>query len=238
MQFIGIIDPHIGEINKGLDQQIYWCKQWANKHKCPYTQDIIYTKIDKRKGEDIDISSSVMNLIQMYLVNRERKYKYIYMYFNTHGISDEDGEAIKLNEKSYIRDTQITHLLFNNNVKHVTVFFECCHSGGMFQPDESCIFHTDRIIKNPTVEYQYNEDNRYSIWKSNITVFSTSLKEQRSYQMNQENKGYGYATQKMTELEKSPFDYTPEYVVNWLNKQIGEEQYANVKSSTLIPSWF
>ncbi|GAB1220789.1 hypothetical protein ENUP19_0058G0030 [Entamoeba nuttalli] len=72
---------------------------------------------------------------------------------------DEDREAIKLNEKSYIRDTQITHLLFNNNVKHVTVFFECCHSGRFFQPDESCIFHTDRIIKNPILDYHYNEDN-------------------------------------------------------------------------------
>ncbi|GAB1221235.1 hypothetical protein ENUP19_0072G0007 [Entamoeba nuttalli] len=74
---------------------------------------------------------------------------------------DEDREAIKLNEKSYIRDTQITHLLFNNNVKHVTVFFECCHSGRFFQHDESCIFHTDRIIKNPILDYHYNEDNKY-----------------------------------------------------------------------------
>ncbi|EDR24660.1 hypothetical protein EDI_087080 [Entamoeba dispar SAW760] len=209
MQFIGIIDPEIGEINKGLDQQITWCKQWANNHNYLYKQDIIFTKIDKRKGEDIDISSSVMNLIQLYLVNRERKYK-----------------------------TQITHLLFNNNVRHVPFFFECCHSGGLFQPDESCIFHTDRIIKNPTLDYHYNEDNSYSMWKSNITVFSTSLKEQRSYQLNEENKGYGWATQKISELEKSPFDYTPIYVVNWLNKQIGKEQYAIVQSSTLIPTWF
>ncbi|GAB1220788.1 hypothetical protein ENUP19_0072G0006 [Entamoeba nuttalli] len=56
--------------------------------------------------------------------------------------------------------------------------------------------------------------------------------------MKQENKRYGWATQKLTELEKSPFDYTPEYVVKWLNKQIGDEQYANFKSSTLIHSWF
>ena len=239
MIFIGIVDPLISKDNLGLKQQLEWIKEYCNKNGMrPPMVEIYKTRDDQ--GNQEDISNKITDLLKSILLNNRYLNESVYLYVNTHGITEEQGESLELNKKSYIPDSVITALFYNNKVKHLTVFFECCHSGGFFQKSENHIIKTKRFMLIPGYNYCLDESGFYNLERNNILVFNTSLQEQKSYQMSNEGnqEGIGLATLKLKELKKNIFEEPPEFICQWLNKQIGEEQYSNIQTTKFIPKWF
>lgn len=235
MIFIGIIDPNVANVNAGLEQQIAWIREVTMKREGK--EPVVRVYRTRKDDKEENIAWPVLNMLYETLTSPSNMRQSVYIYFNTHGITEATGESIELNKLSYISDREITDLLFKNTVDHVSVFFECCHSAGFFDPNIGNVMRTNREIFTPGYAYTIDKDGYYSVWKSNITVFNTSLKEQKSYEITDNETGAGLATLELQKLG-NPFKYMPLYVANWLNDRIGTKQYATVQTTTLIPKWF
>lgn len=236
MIFFGIVDPQVANANLGLEQQIAWCRDYCMRHGISFSQPIILET--RNNGVQDDITLLTINILRDVLSEKNAD-ELVYIYFNTHGITEKEGESIELNKMSYIPDSMITRILFENRVKHVTVFFECCHSAGFFDPDEKYArVESHEVLFLPGYNYQYCEPHTFIYWPNNITVFNTSLVEQESFEITRDNIGYGLATLKLKDFGKNPLDVDPETVALWLNTHIGEEQYATVECTNLNKTWF
>lgn len=236
MIFFGIVDPQVSNANLGLEQQIAWCRDYCVQHRVSFEQPIILET--RNDGIQEDITRLTVSLLKDVLSEKNAD-KLVYIYFNTHGITEKEGESIELNKMSYISDRTITEILFENKVQHVTVFFECCHSAGFFEPsDKYARAESHEIVFLPRYNYQFREPRTFIYWPNNITVFNTSLVEQESFQITQGPIGSGLATLELRKLNKNPLDCNPEYVAKWLNMHIGEQQYATVQCTDINKTWF
>ena len=74
--------------------------------------------------------------------------------------------------------------------------------------------------------------------RNNLTVISTSLKNQKSWQIQTGNEGMGLATSELIKLNENIFNISPLELVNYLIETIGDQQISKFNTTKFKISWF
>ena len=237
MIFIGIIDPIVGKENQGLNQHKKWFIDYCNEINKEY--DIYEYDSSKINSENLIKELEILFNIE----NEEINNINIYMYINAHTTrKNDEHEYLILNENSTIKDDIIMDLIFKNKVKNLSIFIESCYSEGIYEPTEENLIKKDIENNEPIIYNGYNcmINNKGIIYyeRNNITVITTSLKNQKSWQYNLGNEGIGLATLTLINLNKNIFNISPLEIVNYLIEKIGDQQVSKFNTTKFIISWF
>lgn len=256
MIFIAILDPRLSYSpgktleqcitdNKSYQIQLNWIRTYCSKSNFQLSESLLLTTDAYLKPNPNCASLVITKLKEATSINDN-----IYIYFHCHGITENDKEYIKLNENAFIQDKQFMDILKNNKSKHVSVFLETCHASGLYEPDLSWYTPvTYHEINDPRKSYTFfkKPSKEYGLcsYTSNITVFTCSIKEFKSWTKSTKNNvAVGMATsvifQKLKPTE-TIFDYEPRRIADIANSELANlreyHQYAQAYSPMLIASW-
>lgn len=119
--FIGVINHNDTPGNKSVDI----AKEWFKELEPQFDSYVVDTA--NMTGEQF--FTKMINLIQGRID--------VCIYFCIHGKQIPNPETnikeeyLKLNEKNLIKDTEFTEWLNALNLRHIYIYFEVCHSGGL-----------------------------------------------------------------------------------------------------------
>ena len=258
MIFIAILDPVMSmnkekgvkysiEHNAGYQQHLKWVKTYCAQHRIQLQEPIIIPTLDMN-WKEYDCASYVKKQLSLAF----SKYDNIYVYFHCHGQTSEEGEFVYLNKQSKLYDTELMAILKQNKAYHITMFFETCHSSGLYDPKPDWYVVAKQVPQNPKYVYNFipiNGKMTLCAAPGNFTLFFCSITEDQSYTKTRTDTksgdtiACGLATNTIIQVlnGKSMFDYKPTEIRNLLNKKLyntDHPQYAIVESPVLIPVWF
>lgn len=238
MIFIGIIDPSIGDSKELVETHIKWCREYCAKLDEPF---IVYQISGERCAE------SFMEKLYNIICNEENWKNTIYLYYFCHGIQKGDKEYIQLSPNVLVEDYRITRLYFNNRVKYLTVFYECCHGQGLYEPDALCYIPPPKTLWNVNISH-HAEGSKLQYYRNNITVICTSLSTEISLVgLRNDMKLVSLATDTLKTLgnmgyNPNPFFNPVKTVVNFVNNMLrgktNGKQNMTVNSPNLLINWF
>lgn len=256
MIFIAILDPRLSYSegktleqciadNKSYQIQREWVRKYCAKNNFTLKETLLLTTDNSLKP-----NPKCADLITSKLREAVSQADNVYVYFHCHGITENDKEYIKLNENAFIQDKLFMDILRDNKSKHVSVFLETCHASGLYEPDLSWYSPvTISEVNDSRKSYIYfkkpNGDYGLCSYTSNITIFSCSIKEFKSWtKSGGNNVAIGMATLAISTKLKTGetiFDYEPRIVADMANSELANlekyHQYAQVHSPMLIASW-
>lgn len=239
MIFIAIVDPSIGNSENLVKTHMKWCYEYANAHKEQFRQHVV-TRIESPEA--------FIKSLQSVLYNKNYYNETIYLYYFCHGIRKDGVDYLRFGNNIFIRDSAVTEVYFRNCVRHLTVFYECCHSQGLYEPTERCYIDVPRILQNVNISCNSSSEKDIRYYKNNITVICTSLiTEQSMAGFDIDGNIHTQITDilltlKSIGLNENPFFNKISTVVDYVNTQLfvsmKGKQNMIVFSPNLLINWF
>ena len=241
MIFIAIVDPQIGNCQRLIEIHSNWCKEVAKRLNEQFTMHII---------SNIKSENDIISPLNQILTNPNNYKNTIYLYYFCHGIRKDNKDYLKFGNNVFIRDDGITYLYFLNNVRHLTVFYECCHSQGLYEPTEMCYMEDQpATLYNVNVAFKSSKNNTPLYYKNNITIICTSLVNEKSLAgVDSQNNLRTQVTDILTTLKDNKnFNPNPylnkvsnviDYVNDVLKISMNGKQNMIVYSPNLLINWF
>lgn len=239
MIFIGIVDPSIGDTKQLVATHIAWCQGY-----CKATGDTLQTAVLSRFTTAEDFLSQLSTI----LCTSENYKQTIYLYYFCHGIRRDGVDYIQLNQTAYVRDTTLTELYYKNNVTHLTVFYECCHGQGLYEPTDKCFMAKPANLWNVNVAVKGAHSELMAYYRNNITIICCSLETEKSLAgMTPDQSVHTLVTDILLKLPEAglnanPFLNTTKKVLEYVNSRLREltegKQNMIIYSPNLLINWF
>lgn len=158
----------------------------------------------------------------------------VFILVNCHGITDSvTGQEYLILGSDCRRweDRDFSRILHANTMKHVSVWLECCHSGGMFEYDETLdMEHVNEPLGEDTDGnwlYRHVTKTGYDRIRTNVMFMCACGREEQCYQ---NAKSGAISTYLLRQLSLNPYRYKPDTVTLLLNQRLGHVQHAQIKS--------